>query len=133
MVSNGSATVTRQDVFRAAAALADKAEYGTLVLDGFGKIRSCGAAAARMLGCGPTDVAGKSVSQFVADFSLSESSLSYSTRYIAHLCADGGWRRFTAVDARGNGFPVDVALSRVTTEGQDFFLLNLRRLDAESA
>lgn len=133
MVGNGPVAATQQqDIVRAAAALAEKCEYGTLVLDGFGKIRSCGAAAARMLGCGLTDVAGRPVSEFVSGFSLSESSLSYSMRYIAHLCADGGWHRFTAVDASGRGFQIDAALSRVTTDGQEFFLLNLRRLDAET-
>ena len=134
MIGNSSATTgspaQNQHAYDAAAAMAGKAGYGTLVLDGLGRIRSCGTAAGQILGCSYSDLAGKPISTFVSNFSLSESSLSYSARYFAHLCAESGWRKFEAVDARGHEFPVELSLSRVRTDGQDFFLLSLRRLEA---
>lgn len=134
MIGNSSATAgeaaRNQDIFNAAAAMAGKGEYGTLVLDGLGRIRSCGTAAGRIFGSSFSDLAGRPISAFVSNFALSESSLSYSVRYFAHLCAEGGWRKFAAVDVHGQEFPVELSLSRVRTDGQDFFLLNLRRLEA---
>jgi hypothetical protein len=134
MIGNSSATagepVPVLDVFRAAAAVAGKGEYGTLVLDGLGRICSCGTAAGQIFGSSFSDLAGRSIASLVSDFAVSGSSLSYSARYFAHLCADSGWRKFNAVDVHGQQFPVELTLCRMRTDGQDFFLLNLRRLDA---
>ena len=134
MIGDSSATAEKaaadQDAGQAAAAMAGKSGYGTLVLDGLGRIRSCGTAAGQIFGSSFSELAGRHISTFLANFSLSDSSLSYSARYFAHLCAEGGWRTFNAVDVHGQEFPVELSLSKMRTDGQDFFLLNLRRLEA---
>lgn len=116
-----------EDVFHAAAVLASKADYGTLVLDGVGTIRNCGTAAGELFGGDLADFYGLPISSLIADFSLSDTSVSYSARYLAHLCSAGGWRRFEAIDLNGCRFPIELCMSLIRTDGQDLILLNLRR------
>lgn len=101
----------------------------SLIIDDVGIIRSCGEAAGRMLGSSFTELVGKPVSMFLPGFSLSESSSSYSSRYIQHLCNGGGCHVFEAVDVQGRRFTVELSLSRIATEGQGGYLLSLRRQD----
>jgi len=98
--------------------------YGTLVLDGIGRIRSCGTEARQMLGRSLAELLGKPVSAFVADFSLGKSPADPGARDFA---AVGDWHKFEAVDGSGHGFAVELSLARVMTDGQDLFLLNMRR------
>lgn len=134
MIETASASVRGttavEDVFHAAAVMASKADYGTLVLDGVGIIRNCGTAAGELFGGDLADFYGLPISCLIADFTLSDTSVSYSARYLAHLCAAGGWRRFEAVDIHGGRFPVELSMSRIRTDGQDLILLNLRRPEA---
>lgn len=117
----------REAVLRAAALAASKGDYGTLVLDGAGTIRSCGTAAAELFGGDLAAFAGMPISSLIADFGMSSTSASYSARYFAHLCAEGHWRSFRAVDVQGREFPIELSMSRVRSDGQDLILLNLRR------
>lgn len=118
-----------EDAFRAAAAVASKGDYGTLVLDGVGTIRNCGTAAGEMFGGSLADFSGMPISALIADFALGGISPSYNARYLAHLCAAEGWRKFEAVDLQGSRFPIEISMSRVRTDGQDLILLNLRRAE----
>ena len=118
-----------EDAFRAAAVLASKGDYGTLVLDCAGTIRNCGTAAGELFGGDLAGFAGMPISALIADFAMSDTSVSFSARYIAYLCADGGWRKFKAVDVHGREFPVELSMSRVKTDGQELVLLNLRRAE----
>lgn len=115
------------EVFHAAANLDQRDEYGTLVLDGLGRIRSCGEAGERILGASEVCLVGRRISEFVSGLLLGESSPSYNARYLVYLCADGEWRSFQARDADGHGFLVELNLSRTASDGQEIFLLNLRR------
>lgn len=119
----------KQDIFRAAANMANRGDYGTLILDGLGQIRACGAAGEKILGASEARLIGRRISEFIAGLFLGGSSPSYSARYLVHLCADGQWRKFEAKDDEGHGFAVELSLSRMITDGQEIFLLNLRRPD----
>jgi PAS domain S-box-containing protein len=117
----------KHDTFHPAATLLNREECGTLVLDGMGRIRSCGAAGERIFGASQVRLIGRRISEFIAGLFLGVSSPSYNARYLVYLCADGEWRKFEAVDAEGHGFAVELNLSRMTTDGQEIFMLNVRR------
>ena len=108
--------------------LAKEGDYGTLILDEQGKICSCGIAAGKLFGGNLSDYMGKPISSLVPDLVLHNTSQSYSARYFAHLCADGGWRKFEAIDVLGHEIPIEINLSLVETKAQGVFLLNVRLL-----
>lgn len=120
-------------VVRAAADLGHGDAYGTLILDGLGRIRSCGVTGEKILGASQVSLIGRRISDFIAGLCLGGSSPSYSARYLVHLCAEGEWRKFEAIDADGDGFSVELNLSRMVTDGQEVFLLNLRRPETPAA
>jgi len=122
-------TVSKPDMIHAPANLVNGAQYGTLVLDRLGRILSCGAPAEKIFGASQVRLVGRWISEFIGGLFLSGNSPSYNARYLVYLCADGEWRKFEARDADGKGFEVELNLSRVMTEGQEMFLLNLRRPD----
>jgi len=134
MIETASASPrnTAAEAFHAAAVMASKGDYGTLVLDGVGVIRNCGTAAGNLFGGDLADFYGQPISSLIADMAVSNTSPSYSARYIAHLCTEGGWRKFEATDIRGRHFPVELSMSLVRTDGQDLVLLNLRRAETAS-
>ena len=107
---------------------AKEGECGTLILDEVGHIRSCGTAAGKLFGGNLSDHMGKPISTLIPCFALHNTSQSYNARYFAHLCTDGGWRRFNAIDVLGREFPIEINLSLVETKTQGIFLLNVRRL-----
>jgi len=117
----------KHDIYHAAANLVNKDEYGTLILDGSGRIRSCGTAGERIFGVSQVRLVGRSICEFIVGLSLGSSSPSYCARYLIYLCQDGAWRKVPAVDADGCEFAVEINLSRVMTGGQEIFVLNLRR------
>ncbi|MDD5176204.1 MAG: PAS domain-containing protein [Sterolibacterium sp.] len=117
-----------QDQLQSAPSLSVEGDCATLILDAMGNILSCGIVAGKLFGGNLADYAGKPISSFISNFILSDTSLSYSARYFAHLCADGGWRRFEAVDVQGLGFPVELNLSLVESKEQGVFLLSVRRV-----
>jgi len=118
---------TKQDVFRAVANLASREECGTLILDRLGRIRGCGAPAEKMFGTSQARMAGKRISEFIKGLHLGEGSPSYDARYLAYLSASSEWRRFEARDVLGLEFIVEVHLSRTAADGEEIFLLNVRR------
>jgi PAS domain S-box-containing protein len=111
----------------AAANLVNRDEYGTLILDRVGRILNCGTPAAKIFGASHLQLKGRWVADFVAGLFLAGSSPSYNTRYLVHLCTHGEWRKFEATNADGQRFLVELNLSRVMTDGQEIYLLNLRR------
>ena len=74
---------------------------------------------------------GKPISSLIPGLVLHNTSQSYSARYFAHLCADGGWRKFEAIDVQGHEIPIEINLSLVETKAQGVFLLNVRLLKAD--
>lgn len=117
----------KQGIFHAAANLVNKGEYGTLILDRVGRILSCGAAAERIFATNQLRLVGRRISDFIGDLFLAGSSPSFSARYLVYLAADDQWRKFSAKDADGRGFSVELNLSRMLSDGQEIFLLNVRR------
>lgn len=116
-----------RDMFLSAAALATGTESVTMTLDGLGRIRSCGAAAAAMFGASRVSLIGRPVSEFIDGFSRGRSSPSYGARYLIHLCACNEWRRFEATDMAGRSIAVELNLFRTLEDGQEIFVLSLRR------
>lgn len=122
-----------QGLLQTAPPLSSEGDCATLILDAMGNILSCGIAAGKLFGGKRADYEGKPISALISNFILSDTSLSYSARYFAHLCADGGWRRFEAVDVHGLGFPIELNLSLVESKEQGVFLLSVRRLKVAEA
>jgi len=118
---------SKQDLIDAVANFATRGEYGTLILDRLGRILSCGAPAEKIFGASQVRLMGRRISEFIAGLFLAGSSPSYNARYLVYLCADGEWRKFEAMDVGGQAFTVELNLSRVMTDGQEMFLLNVRR------
>ena len=105
--------------------------HATLILDRRGRILSCGEPAAHLLGTRPARLMGNWISEFISGLFRAGSSPSYSARYLVHLCADGGWRRFHAVDGRGEELLVEINLAPMASNRSacEVFLLNLRRVE----
>lgn len=119
-------TGPKQDMLHASTGLANGGEHATLILDRTGRILSCGAPAEKIFGASQVHLMGRWISEFIAGPFRAGSSPSYGARYLAHLCADGEWRKVEAKDAGGFGFTVEFNLSQATTRGQEIFLLNVR-------
>lgn len=119
---------TDRNLLHAEPGLAKEGDCGTLILDEQGNICSCGIAAGKLFGGNLSDYMGKPISSLIPNLVLHNTSQSYSARYFAHLCADGGWRKFEAIDVLGHEFPIEINLSLVETKAQGVFLLNVRLL-----
>ncbi|MDO8789612.1 MAG: PAS domain-containing protein [Sulfuritalea sp.] len=123
---------SKPDMIHADANLMNGVQYGTLILDRLGRILSCGAPAEKIFGASQVRLVGRWISEFIGGLFLAGNSPSYNTRYLVYLCADGEWRKFEARDADGQAFEVELNLSRVMTEEQEMFLLNLRRPEGDT-
>jgi len=101
--------------------------FGSLVLDSSGLVFKCSEAAARMLGSCVDDLEGSPIWSFIADIMPGDTSPSFKARYLAHLSNTGSWHRFQAIDPGGRYFPVELAMSKISSEGACLFLIHLRQ------
>lgn len=115
------------DMALAAASQGDNGEHGTLMLDCMGRILSCGAPAEKLFGASQARLMGRQISDFITGLLLGGTSPSYRARYLVYLCADGDWRQFEAKDAHGRVFAVELSVSQMMANGQEIFLLTVRR------
>ena len=111
----------------AAASLVSDGEHGTLMIDCMGRILSCGAPAERLFDASQARLIGRQISDFITGLLLGGTSPSYRARYLVYLCADGDWRQFEARDAHGRAFSVELSVSQMMANGQEIFLLTVRR------
>lgn len=118
-----------QDLFLAAANLANRDEFGSLILNRVGRILSGGVAAERVFGASEDRLIGRRISELVMGLVLDGNSPSDTARYLTSLWADGKWRHFEAIETGGRRFDVELSLSRMMTDGEEIFLVNLRRRD----
>lgn len=102
-------------------------EHGTLILDRLGSILACGGPAARMFGANGVPLLGRGISEFIAGFFLAGNVPSHDATIARCLCASDDWRTFDAMDIGGRRFAVELSMSRVTANGEELFVLNLRR------
>ena len=116
-----------RDLFQVAATLANADEYGTLIVDRVGRIISCGMPVEQIFGVRHAHLVGRHMPEFIDGVFLNGSSPSYSARHLVFLCSDGEWRTFQATDAQGVRFALEVNLSRIVTDGQEMYLVNVRR------
>jgi hypothetical protein len=117
----------KQDMFHAAANLVNRDEYGTLIIDRGGRILSCGVPAEQIFRVRHAHMVGRQVADFIEGLFRAGSSPSYSARHLVYLCSDNESRKFQATDAQGAHFAVELNLSRIVSDGQEMFLLNVRR------
>ncbi|MDP1735738.1 MAG: PAS domain-containing protein [Sulfuritalea sp.] len=120
-----------RDSFRVAATSGNGDEYGTLIVDRAGRVLSCGEPAGQIFRIRHAQMVGRQIPEFIDGLFLNGSSPSYSARHLVYLCSDGEWRRFQATDAQGAHFAVELNLLRIVTDGQEMFLLNVRRAGAD--
>ncbi|MDO8789871.1 MAG: hypothetical protein Q7J42_17485 [Sulfuritalea sp.] len=111
----------------AAANPASGREHTALIVDGAGMICGCGAAVEDIFGTSRGRLLGKPVSAFIAGLLGHAESPGHDARYLVHLGADAGWRKFEATDARGQGFAVEVSVSRRMADDHEVFVLDLRQ------
>lgn len=102
-------------------------EYGTLIFDGGGRIRGCGAAADSLFGAGEGRITGRLISLFVPDIHYGEDAPRFHATSLAALCETSDWQRFEAMDIHGRGFSVGIRVSRRMTDGHHVFVLNFYR------
>ncbi len=117
----------KQHVANAVANSPSRDDYGTLILDRFGQIRSSGTSAEKIFGTTQARLAGKPISAFIEGLFVDGGASSFGARYLAYLSGESEWRKYEAMDARGDGFVIELKLSRLVTEDEELFLLNLRR------
>lgn len=101
--------------------------FGSMVLDSSGRVFKCSEAAARMLGRSVADLEGSPIWSFIAGIMPSDTSPSFNARYLAHLGNTGIWRYFQAIGQGGRYFPVELAMSKISSDGAGLFLLHLRQ------
>ncbi len=107
--------------------MAERDGHGTLILDRQGSILACGGPAARMFGANGVPLLGRRISEFIAGFFLAGHVRSRDATIARCPCASGDWRTFDAIDIGGDRFAVELSMSRVTANGEELFVLNLRR------
>lgn len=101
--------------------------FGSLVLDGSGLIFKCSEAAAKMLGGCVDELEGSPIWSFIVDIMPGDTSPSFKARYLAHLGNTGSWHSFQAIDLGGRYFPVELAMSKINSDGACLFLIHLRQ------
>jgi len=80
-----------------------------------------------MLGGSADDLEGSPIWSFIADIMPGDASPGFKARYLAHLGNTGRWRSFQAIDLGGRCFPVELAMSKIKSDGAGLFLIHLRR------
>jgi PAS domain S-box-containing protein len=125
--ANQPQTVPGIDPTHAAASLENDGEHGTLMIDRSGRILSCGMPAEKLFGASQARLIGRPISEFIDGLVRGGTSPSYRARYLVHLCADGSWSQFEAKDVHGCAFKVEVNVSQMMANGQEIFLLTVRR------
>jgi PAS domain S-box-containing protein len=100
--------------------------FGTVVLDGMGRIVSCGDAAELMFGERAARLRGRNVAEFVGGLCLGGSSSRYRAGYLDYLSRDSRWRENEVQDSDGRKFVTAFKLSPIVAEGQRLFLLAMQ-------
>lgn len=111
----------------AAANPTNSTEYGMLIFDASGRISGCDAAAERQFGTSQSRLLGRRIPEFIVGILFDGNSPSENARQLGRLCAEHHWQAFDAMDAHGNVFAVEIHVSRKMTNGQEVFVLGLRR------
>ena len=112
--------------------LVSAGDYGTLIVDGLGRIHGCGAPVEELFAAGHGRLIGRPVSALIAELFCEESSPGDQARQLTLLCTGNNWRRFEAIDTHGHGFTVEIKVSRRMTDGQAVFVFNMRRPETAS-
>lgn len=118
---------SRPDQFHAVANPVARRESAALIVDSAGIICGCGTAVEDIFGASRSRLLGKPVSAFIARLFGQAEAPGHDARYLVHLSADNDWREFEATDARGQGFAVEVNVTRRMADAKEVFVLNLRQ------
>lgn len=110
--------------------LSGSSGYGTLILDGQGRICGCGGGAVDALfGATESRLIGRQIQELIAGVFPEENSPGGDVRHLHHFCADNEceWHQLETVDSHGQAFAVEIHLRRRMALGQEVFVLNIRR------
>lgn len=103
----------------------------TLVVDALGRICDCNATIEQLFRTSREQMIGRPVSAFIVGVLFEGCSLGETARQLARLCAEHDWQEFTALDAHGHSFPIEIYVTREMKDAQAVFVFNLRRLGAD--
>ena len=118
--------MSAENAVRAAVAREQRADFGTLVLDGRGIVVSCSDSAMRMFGDDLCDLEGSTIWSLLTSIAPSDTSPSFNARYMGFLSKSPDWHRVQAIDVYDHDFPVEILLAKMTVENDDLFLLIMR-------
>ncbi|MDP1635192.1 MAG: hypothetical protein Q8L69_11000 [Gallionellaceae bacterium] len=102
-------------------------DYGTLILDGLGRICGGGAVADSLFGAGQHRITGQLISDFIPDLHFGRDPPGYHGISLDALCTRSDWQHCEAMDILGRGFTVGIRASRRMTNGKEVFVLNFHR------
>lgn len=102
------------------AALGGAGEDAAMVLDDRGEVLFCNDEGATIFGSTPDKVAGRHLSEFVPNIRLNAWTPGNNVAYAAFSGRRNQWREYCVLDAKGQGFPVELLL--------DVLVVNLRYL-----
>ncbi len=101
-------------------------DLALIVLDRFGVVDNCTAAAERLFGSALPGLLGRHVNGVIPGIPLRHRTPGYNLAYAAFWSGHRRYRRFTGIDARGNSLELDVRLERLPLNGNQRILLDVR-------
>jgi hypothetical protein len=104
----------------------DSDEYGTLLINGLGRICGSGSAAEELFGAGRSRLTGQHIASFIPDIDLRERFPSHNVNYLSSLCGNPNWRQFDAMDILGRGFAIEIRVSPRMMDSLEAFVLDFR-------
>ena len=112
---------------RAPGLAAEPPELALVVLDRFGVVDNCNAAARKLFGAALPGMLGQHVNCVIPGMPLRHGTPGYNLAYAAYWSSHAHYRRFTGIDCRGNAFDLDVRLDRLLPNGNPHILLDLKQ------
>jgi len=101
-------------------------ELARIVLDRFGVVDNCNAAAEKLFGATLPGLLGQHVNRVIPRMPLRHRTPGYNLAYAAFWSGQLRYRRFTGVHCRGNAFDLDVRLDRLPLNGNPHILLDIK-------
>ncbi len=105
-------------------------ELALIVLDRFGIVDNCNAAAGKLFGAALPTLLGQHVNRFIPGMPLRHRTPGYNLAYAAFWSGQPRYRRFTGMHCRGNPFELDVRLDRLALNGNPLILLDVKQAES---
>ncbi len=108
----------------------DASAFPAIVLDRFGIVDQCNAAAGELFG-GALTLLGRPITGAIPGIPIRHGTPGYNLAYAAYWASHARYRRFTGIDCRGDAFDIDVRLECLPLNGVPRIALALRPAVAE--